>query len=355
MLLNGTAYTDIENINLSAVPDSDRKILEFCKGWLNKQPSFHIHTSGSTGKPKLISISREQMALSARMTGAALGLNENDHAFICLNTDYIAGMMMLARGFELKLKITVVPPVSNPLKEFPPVSKFSFAAFVPLQLQTILKDSPGCLSILNNMKAIIVGGAAVSPELEKNIQTILAPVYLTYGMTETVSHIALRRLNGPERSDFYAPLENVKLRLDQRGCLEINAPVTNHQWITTNDLAELHPDHKFKWLGRIDNIINSGGIKMQIEELESKIEKIFSSAGIERRFLISSLPHEELGESVVLILEGKKSAEEEKAVLEKLKAALQKFEVPKTVRFVEHFKMTETGKIDRKMNHDFQD
>jgi o-succinylbenzoate---CoA ligase len=256
--------------------------------------------------------------------------------------------MMLVRGFELKLKMTVVPPASNPLKEIPSGSKFSFAAFVPLQLQTILKDSPGNLSMLNNMKAIIVGGAAVSPELEKKIQLIKAPVYLTYGMTETVSHIALRRLNGPERSDLYTPLENVKLRLDQRGCLEINAPVTNNHWITTNDLAELFPDHKFRWLGRIDNIINSGGIKIQIEELESKVEKVFSSSGIKRRFLISSLPHAELGESILLILEGKKSAEEEKVILEKLKASLQKFEAPKTIKFIDQFKMTETGKIDRK-------
>jgi O-succinylbenzoic acid--CoA ligase len=347
MQINGTEYSDIKNIDLKTVPDPDRKILEFCKGWLNNQPYFQIHTSGSTGKPKLIIISREQMAISARMTAAALGLHENDHAFICLNTDYIAGMMMLVRGLELKLKMTVVPPASNPFKEISSGTIFSFAAFVPLQIQAILND-PESLTFVNSMKAIIVGGGAVNSELEKNIEKIQTPVYLTYGMTETVSHIALRRLNGPEKSPLYTPLQGVKLRLDQRGCLEINAPVTNNDWVTTNDLVEIQNDNKFKWLGRIDNVINSGGIKIQIEELEAKIEKVFSSTGITRRFFISSLPHTELGESVVLILEGKKSEEEEKVIMEKLKPALQKFEIPKAVKFVEQFKMTATEKIDRK-------
>jgi o-succinylbenzoate---CoA ligase len=348
MLINGTLYSDIKNINLNTVPNSDRKILGFCKDWLNNRPSFQIHTSGSTGKPKLISISREQMVTSAQMTGAALGLNKKDHALICLNTDYIAGMMMLVRGFELKLKITIVPPASNPLKNFPSNSCFDFAAFVPFQLQTILKDSPESISILNKMKAIIVGGGPVNPELENNIQLINTPVYLTYGMTETVSHIALRRLNGQGKSDLFSCLEGVKIRLDKRNCLEINAAVTNNKWLTTNDRAELIAENKFKWIGRIDNIINSGGIKIQIEALEATIEKIFSSESIERRFFISSLPHSELGESIALILEGKKSEEEGNVILEKLKSALKKFEIPKTIQFVEHFKMTGTEKIDRK-------
>jgi O-succinylbenzoic acid--CoA ligase len=351
MLINGTSYSfdDIQNINLNNVPDSERKTLTFCKGWLQHQKGFQIQTSGSTGKPKQIILSREQMRISAAMTGAALGLLENDAAFICLNTEYIAGMMMLVRGFELKLQMTVVPPASNPFKDIPENVNFDFAAFVPLQLQSILRDSLERLSVLNKMKAIIVGGGVISPELEKNIQAIQAPVYHTYGMTETVSHIAIKRLNGLERSDLYTTLEGVKIRLDQRNCLEINSPTTNHQWITTNDLAELITENKFKWLGRIDNIINSGGIKIQIESLESKIENIFSLSGIEHRFFICSLPHAELGESILLVVEGKDTDKLlERQILTKLKPELQKFEMPKTIKFVEHFKMTDTEKIDRK-------
>jgi o-succinylbenzoate---CoA ligase len=346
LILNGKEiiYDDILNGKYPASGPFENFTLQFSKDWLSEKKQFSIFTSGSTGKPKEIILNRDQMVASARMTGLALGLKKDDRSFICLNTEFIAGMMMLVRGFELEMRMTISEPTANPLKNIPSTEKFDFTAMVPMQMQKILEESTDKINILHGMKAVLLGGSPVSASLEENLQIIKAPVYSTYGMTETVSHIALRRLNGEHRSELYSVLDGVNTGKDERGCLTINAPSTRHHTIITNDLVELTGKHTFRWLGRIDNVINSGGYKIHTDYLEEKIDRIFHEAGIQNRLFISSMPDSEFGEIGVLVVEGRI---DQISALKLLKEKLKKFEVPKKMVLIEKFPETPTGKIDR--------
>jgi O-succinylbenzoic acid--CoA ligase len=337
--------TEIERQSL---PAYDKTVLRFCRQWLSGQESFTLTTSGSTGRPKLITLTRQQMVASARATGQALGLQTGDRALVCLSTQYIAGMMMLVRGFGLGLALTIVDPTGNPLLEFPDEARFDFCAFVPLQLQQILAESPGKLSILDGMKAILVGGAPVTPELEQQLQTIAAPVYHTYGMTETVTHVALKRLNGPKASDTFIPLPGVEVGLDRRGCLTVKGALTNNQTVYTNDLAELRPDGSFTWLGRLGNVINSGGVKVQIEKVEAALAEHLRTFQPGRRLVVGPLPHPQLGQTVVAVIEGEPlSSADQTELRSNLQRILTKYEIPRSFYFLPSLPETPTGKIDR--------
>jgi O-succinylbenzoic acid--CoA ligase len=342
--------------NYSGLSDYEKRLLHFCYQWLNGQETFTLRTSGSTGSPKPITLSREQMALSARLTGQTLGLAMGDHALVCLSADYIAGRMMLVRGFELGLRLTIIDPASNPLLGFDEDASFDFTALVPLQLQEILTNTPQKAPILNRMKAILIGGAPVSVALQARLQTVTAPIYHTYGMTETVTHIALRRLNGPQAGDYFVPFEDVKLGLDDRGCLTITAALTRGATLHTNDLVDLQPDGRFRWLGRIDNVINSGGVKVQVEKVERALEEFLYHYGggsyADRRFFVGPLDHPRFGQAVVAIIEGgpleNNGADLRAALRETLPQSLSKYEVPQEIYFVRTFAETPTGKIDRR-------
>lgn len=333
----------------------ETEVLQFCRRWLTGQQRFTVNSSGSTGRPKTITLSRTQMQTSARLTGQVLGLQAGDKALVCLSVEYIAGMMMLVRGFELGLRLTVVEPMSNPLAKFSTDSHFDFTALVPLQLRQILTDAPEKRPLLNRLKAILIGGAPVSAPLFSQLQAITAPIYHTYGMTETVTHVALRRLNGPLASDYFTPLPGVRLGLDERGCLTIQSAVTNNRLIHTNDLVELQANGSFKWLGRIDHVINSGGVKVRIEQVETVLDKVFHSYSnsdlAQRRFFVGPVGHERLGQSVVAVIEGPPiSAETETAIRSALLQSLNKYEIPRHFYFVEKLLETPTGKIDRLAN-----
>jgi o-succinylbenzoate---CoA ligase len=346
LILNGKEilYDDILSGKFSASSLFENFTLQFSKDWLSGKSHFSIFTSGSTGKPKEIILNRDQMISSARMTGLALGLQKSDRSFICLNTEFIAGMMMLVRGFELEMQMIITEPSANPFKNISGDERFDFTALVPMQMQKVLEESPDKISILNGMKAILLGGSPVNARLEEALQEIKAPVYSTYGMTETVSHIALRRLNGEYRSELYATLDGVNTGTDERGCLTISAPSTRHHTIITNDLVELAGRHSFRWLGRIDNVINSGGIKIHTDYLEEKIDRIFHEAGIQNRLFICPVTDAEFGEIAVLMIEG--NADEE-AVRSLLKGKLKKFEVPRKIVVIEKFPETPSRKIDK--------
>ncbi|MDX1522152.1 MAG: AMP-binding protein [Anaerolineae bacterium] len=333
-------------------------VLNFCRQWLGRQAMFTLRTSGSTGDPKSISITRRHMQISARLTGQALNLQPGDKALVCLSTEYIAGLMMLVRGFVLGLQLTVIDPTSRPLQDFSAESRFDFTAMVPLQLQNCLSEAteaPDKRAILNGMRAIILGGAPVSVPLAEQLQQITAPIYHTYGMTETVTHIALRRLNGPQVSDYFTPLPGVNLGVDERGCLTIRADVTDNQTVITNDLVELRPDGRFKWLGRVDHTINSGGVKVQIEKVEAALEVLFyiyrGASLAERRFFVGALDHPQLGQEVVAVVEGEPfSAATKIEIYAKMRRMLNKYEIPRAYYFLKKFDETPTGKIDRISN-----
>ncbi|MFD2247816.1 AMP-binding protein [Pontibacter ruber] len=353
LLLNGKKfyYDEISSYSFrNSIPLNgyEAKTLEFCRNWLNGVQEFPIQTSGSTGAPKHISLTRKQLEASAARTIKLLHLQPGDSTLICLNTEYIAGMMMLVRGFMAELEMIIVEPISNPLTLAPEGQKIDFASFVPMQLQTILQETPEAATILNHMKAILVGGAPVGFTLQRDILLLDVPVYHTYGMTETASHVALRLLNGPKAADYYEVLQGVEIGQDHRGCLTIQGDVTNNERIVTNDLVELLTPTRFRWIGRVDNTINTGGVKVQTEKVEVAISEALADMDNPPRFFVAAQPDELLGEKIVLVLEGEKMTDEaELAFQEKLRALLRKFEMPKETYYAASFSETATGKISR--------
>jgi o-succinylbenzoate---CoA ligase len=342
------SYKDIkaQNFDASKLNAFEQSTLNFANEWLNGKDSFIIHTSGSTGKPKPITILRKQMEASAKMTLNALSLQPGDKALVCLNTAYIAGKMMLVRGFTGNLQMEIVQPSSNPF-EITLSQQFDFTALVPLQLQAVLLA--GNINKLNHMKAIIIGGAPVNKQLEKEIQNIQAPVYSTYGMTETVSHIALKLLNGPGKQENFTAFDEVEIGTDDRNCLTIKSILTNQKTIATNDIVQLSGKNSFKWLGRFDNIINSGGVKIQTEQVELAVEEVFTTLGLKQRFFITGIPDERLGEKVSLIIEKQALTKEQKTnITNLLKAKLHKYALPTSFYYIKYFEETPTGKISRK-------
>ncbi len=344
----GNSQQTFDQIRVGEKPLS-HKAWQFCHDWLNGKSEFLLHTSGSTGKPKSIQITRKQMQESAKSTIQALGLSNNDDFLVCINTDFIGGKMMLVRGLELGANLVVIEPSGNPLLAIESNAKFDFMAVVPLQLENMLSQSDEKIAVLNQMKAVIVGGALVSKKLEQKIQELDCPVFSTYGMTETVSHIALKRLNGIQKQDYFQTLPNVEISQDKRGCLAIQSEITNNETIITNDLVELLSPTKFRWLGRVDNTINSGGIKIQLEDLESEIEQILMDLEINCRFAVCPTPDEKLGQKIVLFLEMEILDNQVEAELfSAMRNQLGKYKTPKEIRFKKQFPLTASGKVDRR-------
>ena len=341
--------------SFSAIKKNDQKVsdpwvyksLTFFHDWLNNKQSFTLYTSGSTGDPKPVEISRRQMEVSASLTAEALNLKPGMNALVCLNPDYIAGTMMLVRSIMVGMNVYVIEPSANPLTNLNESLKIDFAAFVPLQLQAIFEESASGAEILNKINAIIVGGAPVNEFIKREVQKIKGTVYSTYGMTETVSHIALQQLNGADYSEYFTTLPGVIIGKDERGCLTIQSEITNNKKIITNDLVEIKSPNKFRWMGRLDNVINSGGIKIQAEQLEQEIAGIFNDLTIHNSFIISEMNDERLGKKVVLVVEGNLAYNRDE-LLEILRHRLDKYKAPKDIICKSAFTKTISGKIDRK-------
>jgi O-succinylbenzoic acid--CoA ligase len=321
--------------------------MTFCHRWLNGQGHFVLRTSGSTGPPKPISIDRMQMEASAEATIRVLGLHPGDKALVCLNTAYIGGMMMLVRGMVAGMDLLLAPPEGNPLAGLPPGWQPDFSAMVPLQLARALEQEASRRA-LGQMRALIVGGAPVGQALEERIQMLETPIYSTYGMTETVSHVALRRLNGPERSHSYRLMPEVEVGQDGRGCLRVRGAVTMGKWVQTNDLVRLMPGREaFEWFGRADQVVNTGGIKVPVAMVEEAVEQWMAQAGRQGRMVALGLPHDLLGEQVTLVWEGSEAPNWAQELLAGLHEHLPMYYAPKAVMALEPFPQTPTGKIDR--------
>lgn len=318
---------------------STQSAIKFMQEWLAGQQTFEQKTSGSTGKPKPISLRREQMQASAERTAEALNLFKGTKALLCINPDFIGGKMMLVRAMELNWQLTLTEQSSDPSSLLDQSFGFDFAALVPIQVQTLLSTERG-RNLLNSIKTIIIGGASISKSLETQLQTLKTIVYSTYGMTETVSHIALKRLNGSEKTSHFQLLSGIEVKQDSRGCLAIKADVTNHKWIQTNDVVELK-NRSFQWLGRADFVINSGGIKIHLDQLEEEISEVLG-----RDVVLIKIPHELYGESYVLVLK-EQEAFDHQTMLDRLKTILPKYHSPSAIRSLPVFPLTSSGKIDR--------
>lgn len=344
LLLNNKiySYNKIISGEYSFSSSFEERTLLFCQQWLNGQTKFEQKTSGSTGKPKLIKITRAQMVISAKQTIKALDLKANDVALVCVDPAYIAGKMMLVRAFEFRMQIVIIEPSSNPLTG---VKKpFHFAAMVPMQFENVINNIE-TRKKLANCKAIIIGGAAVSIPLATQIEKIKCPVFATYGMTETISHIALKRLSSPQE-DYYTTIGDVEIKTNSKEQLIIKGAITNNKELITNDRVQLISPTTFKWLGRIDNVINSGGIKIQLENVEISIGLLFNNLMIDNPFFIAKKSDAYLGDLIVLYIESKIPLTSFNIPYE-LKKYLDKFSIPKEIIYVPNFSKTNSGKINK--------
>ena len=308
---------------------------EFLAEWHNDSPKVLVHTSGSTGKPKPMWVEKRRMEASARITCQFLRLREGDIALLCLPLDYIAGKMMVVRALTCGLRLIAVEPSGNPLRTVTE-AVVAFAAMVPLQVWNTLQV-PEERQRLMDIKHLIIGGGAIDDALAAELRTFPNAVWSTYGMTETLSHIALRRLSGPEASDWYTPFEGVRLSLNEDQCLVIDAPAVHDGTLVTNDIAEIS-DKGFRILGRKDNVICSGGLKIQTEEVERMLH-----THLHEPYLITKRRDEKFGEAVVLLTEG--DTAEAEAVC---RHVLPPYWQPRAIVRVAQIPMTENGKPARK-------
>jgi O-succinylbenzoic acid--CoA ligase len=305
--------------------DFEKPVGDFLLDWFDGKDYIEMQTSGTTGAPKSITVSKQAMVHSALATGDFFDLQPGNTALHCLPVKYVAGKMMLVRAMILGLDLEFVAPSSHPLRNNE--IDYDFVAMVPLQAQNSIAE-------LKKVKKLIVGGAALNKTLEKQLLKLPTQVYETYGMTETITHIAARKLG----EKAFTVLPGVTISYDDRNCLVIHAPRISDDVIVTNDIVELVNENQFVFLGRMDNVINSGGIKLIPEQIEEKL-----ATKIQQRFFIASKTDEELGEKVILVVEGEKQS-----FNDDLYEDLDKYQKPKEVIFIPKFKETDSGKIMRK-------
>lgn len=321
---------------------------DFMKLWLGDTTDFELQTSGSTGVPKTINVTRVQLSSSARLTGQALGLGAGTKALVCLNIAYVAGMMMLVRGMELGWNLSIMEPVSNPFIHLEGNKHFDFTALVPMQLSACMEDELAKENI-PRLGKILLGGAPVGLALLKQIQDLQTPVYHSYGMTETVSHIALKTLNGKDQNDFYLFLSEVVGGVDDRNCLFISGPMTNGVIVQTNDLVEMNPTGTgFKWIGRADNVINSGGVKIVLDTVDDQIAHVLFRLKLSNNYFTWYQEDEKLGQKLVLFVEGNAEIISDKTLLAEIRKEVSTYQTPKHVYFVNRFEKTPTDKTDKR-------
>ena len=308
----------------------------FLQEWQNDEPTVWVHTSGSTGTPKPLQVEKERMRASAQLTCSFLGLKEGDSALLCMPLQYIAGKMVVVRSLVAGLRLMPVAPCGHPLKDINEIP--IFAAMIPMQVYNSLQV-PEEKDKLKKIKHLIIGGGAIDDALSRELKDFPNQVWSTYGMTETLSHIALRRLNGEEASEWYTPFDNVSIRLSEEGTLIIHAPKVCRDELTTNDIAEINHEGKFRILGRKDNTINSGGVKIQIEQVETTLKEY-----LEIPFQITARKDAKFGEIIVLIYNKVGNETDIRHICEK---KLPAYWMPKVYLPVEELPLTGTGKPDR--------
>ncbi|RQO36855.1 AMP-dependent synthetase [Chryseobacterium sp. KBW03] len=327
-------FNNLNINNLSFNTEFEKKVRIFLEEWLSEKTEVNVQTSGSTGIPKIFEIEKKKMINSAVMTCNFLGLEEGNTALLCLPVEYISGKMMIVRSAERRLRLRIAEPSLKPVENLE--EEIDFCAMTPLQVENSLEK-------LHLIKNLIIGGAAVSESLKNKIQQMNLStsnhIFETYGMSETLSHIALKQLV-PQQEDYFTAFENVSISLDDRGCLKIFAPNVNAEELQTNDLVDIRNERQFKFLGRIDNIINSGGAKIFPETLEVLVKKELSNEAV-----FIGLPDESLGQKLILVIEGGESDE----VIRKISEIPfeKNFHKPKEIIFINEIPRTPNGKVNR--------
>ncbi|XCI75539.1 MAG: AMP-binding protein [Flavobacteriales bacterium] len=321
----------MDRLEMDFQKDWQQAVLAFLRQWYDQSPVLSVHSSGTTNNPRMFCVKKAHMVSSARMTADFFSLKSGSRTLLCLSPDYIAAKILLVRAAVLGWQLYCVPPSSQPLKRFN--TSFDFIPMVPLQVAESLAD-------LGKVKILLIGGSLISRTLEEALQAYSTSCYASYGMTETLSHVALRRINGTDREQYFRALPGVDLSLDKRGCLRIFAPELMDNPLQTHDIVERVSEDQFVWLGRYDHLINSGGVKILPEQLEERLRPFVS-----RPFFIAALPDDKLGQKLALFIEGKPTSLE---IPEILFVGKDKFCKPRKICFIPQFLWTSSGKIRRK-------
>ncbi|MGZ2370008.1 AMP-binding protein [Ancylomarina sp. YFZ004] len=315
-----------------------KDIYAFILEWLDDNSHVEAKTSGSTGKPKTIQLEKAKMIQSAKMTGEFFNFRKGDKALLCLSPQFIAGKMMIVRALIWQMNLVCVKPDGHPLSELN--MDIDFAAMIPLQVQNSIHN----IDQTNRINTILIGGGVVDKHLDDQLQYLNTHCYSSFGMTETLSHIAIKSLNGSDKSNRYKALGGISLSTDDRDCLKITAPKLLDQAITTNDIVNLVSNNEFEWLGRFDHVINSGGIKLFPEQIEEQLASF-----INLPFFLIGIPDEHLGEKMILLIESNHITDEQKKQIKaKIDSYLEKFQGPRNIFYIPKFERTLTNKIQRK-------
>ncbi len=349
--LNGQPFTTeklkqyAEQLLQSSLPTWEQDLYTFILEWLNDNDTITVSTSGSTGKPKAIQLNKTQVRNSALMTASYLKLSEGSNVLLSLSATYIAGKMMIVRAIENGWHLWAVEPSNNPLEPFDASIQLHLVAWVPSQLKAMLDKKDAELhNRITAIEYIILGGSPVSTKLAEKLKAFPNKVFETFGMTETISHIAMRRLNGADAQDVFETTDDdIILGQDDRDCLVIIAPALSNQPVITNDIVEVVDDRHFTWLGRVDNVVNSGGIKLSPELLERKIQPL-----IPQRFFLAGISDEQLGQKLILVLEGAAlSATAINKLKDTLSSTLTRYEMPREIFTIPQLEETATHKVNR--------
>lgn len=332
--INGKSFHSLLQLREQVSPE----VYAFLQEWFSPDPFVLGHTSGSTGQPQTIRLYKQDMEASARLTNRFFGMSAASNLLLCLSPRYIAGKMMIVRALSVGAMLYECPVSSLPLENWSGAA--DLAAMIPMQVASTLSQ-PGGGEKLSLISYLLVGGAPVDSGLESRLALLPCASYATYGMTETLSHVAVRRIGDADA--VYAALGDVTFSTDERTCLVIDAPHLTGRRFVTNDMVRLIDNRHFVWLGRYDNVIISGGLKFSAEELERKIATFLS-----RRYYMAASPDSLLGQRIVLVIEGDPFDELALQQLRvQLSSVLQRFEMPREIRFIPHFLETYSGKVRR--------
>ena len=325
---------NIHLLDKSSLIQIDQDLFSFLENWHNSSKKITVQTSGSTGSPKIVSIEKKAVINSARATNKHFKLNDSAVYLLCLPTKYIAGKMMLIRSIEANGRIVFSNSFSDPIENLN--QHIDFCAMTPFQVSNSLTHSKENFKWI---KTLIIGGGIINLELEQALENIPTECYHTFGMTETISHIAIREINSGNKPDIYSCLEHVSIDVNSNNQLIINSKKLNIKNLTSNDVVEIIDATNFKWKGRIDNVINSGGIKYYPEILEKKLQKELNGLN----YIIDKIQHSILGEQIILIIENKQNIKIQKLVFKNFES----YEIPKKIFELDDFIYTSNNKINR--------
>jgi O-succinylbenzoic acid--CoA ligase len=340
--INESNFEMLNSIALHSA--NDEKVRALLLKWYSNE-NFVFKSSGSTGKPKEFSFNKAQVKLSAEASIEAFGLTKNDHLLLLMNADFVGAAMLVLRAAVLDARLSILPIQSASTLHIEIKHDYTFCSMVPLQMMESIKQDADAIIKLKRFKKILLGGNSISLQLEQLIKENDLVVYHSYGMTETLSHIAIRRIG---HESHLKPLKNTLIKLNDNHCVDIKNAITK-DWLETNDIGELNNKGELKIVGRRDFIINSGGIKHSPEQIENRIQNYLNTQDIKwNEFMIGWKRSEALGQEIILLIENQNIDEEQ---FENLKNHLKKFDekhaFPKSWKRINSFIRTENGKLDR--------